>query len=266
MKAIFIFLSIIILFVSCEDVIEVELKDMEPILVIEGVINDVDNQCQILLSKTNNYFGQTPNPKVSEAVITLTDNTGATVNFNETEPGVYLQDIILGNQNTSYTLNVLSEGIEYTANATIPEKVNIDSLSYEYNPESILYEEGWVVSCHFQDPIEFTNFYRLKAYNINDSAKARDSQDIYDDVINNGKIVELPWGYESFQPLDTVVVELYTLDEATYDYYKTLFPISGEGSIMSITTPANPVTNITNNALGYFGAYTISRDTIIINQ
>ena len=59
------------------------------------------------------------------------------------------------------------------AKATIPQKVNIDSLTCLYNPESIFYEVGYVVSCHFSDPEESRNFYRLKTYNINDKQKLR---------------------------------------------------------------------------------------------
>ena len=63
-------------------------------------------------------------------------------------------------------------------------------------------------------------------------------------------------------PGDTVVVELQTLDRATYDYYRTLFPILDGG--LGTPNPANPESNLSNDALGYFGACTISRDTIIV--
>jgi hypothetical protein len=264
MKTLLTFLSVIILLTSCEDVIEIELNYMEPKLVIEGVINDFDDHCIIKLSKTTDYFNQETNPPVSDAAITLTDNAGTKVNFNETEPGIYLEESFQAKPNINYTLNIHSEGNDYVAKATIPQKVNIDSLTYKYNSESIFYEVGYVVSCHFSDPEKFRNFYRLKTYNINDRTQAKNSEDIYNDDLFNGNKVELPWSYEVYQQFDTVVVELYTLDVQTYDYYKTLFQISGGAEMMSITTPANPNTNINNRALGYFGGYTISRDTIII--
>lgn len=266
MKPILFFFSLIILLTSCENVIEIELDYMNPKLVIEGVINDFDNQCIIKLSKTTDYFNQKSNHTVSDAVITLTDNAGTIMKFNETEPGNYLGESGQAKSRTNYTLNILSEGNEYVAKATIPEKVNIDSLTCKYNPKSIIYEVGYVVSCHFSDPEEFRNFYRLKTYNINDRTKAKNTKDIYNDDLCNGNHVDWLWKYNVYQQFDTVVVELYTLDERTYDYYKTLFPISGGTEMMSMVTPANPNTNISNGALGYFGAYTISRDTIIISS
>jgi hypothetical protein len=265
MKKVLSFFSLIILLTSCENVIEIDLDYMKPKLVIEGVINDNDKQCIIKLSKTADYFNQETNPTVSDAVITLNDNAGTIVNFNEIEPGIYFEGSVNAKPNTVYTLNILSGGNEYVANATIPQKVNIDSITCQYNSESILYEVGYVVSCHFSDPGEFRNFYRLKTYNISDRTKAKNSKDIYNDDLFNGNNVEFPWSYDVYQQLDTVVVELYSLDRQTYDYYKTLFPISGGAEMMSLTTPANPNTNISNGALGYFGAYTVSRDTIIIS-
>jgi hypothetical protein len=265
MKTILIFFSLIILLSSCEDVIKIELNYMEPKLVIEGVITDSDNTCIIKLSKTSDYFNPKTNPIVSDAVITLTDNTGTTLNLYETEPGTYLGKSIKTKSNINYTLSIISEGKTFEAKATIPQKVKIDSLSCKYNSESIFYEVGYVVSCHFSDPEKFRNYYRLKTYNINDKTRAKNSKDLYNDDLFNGNKVELPWSYDVYQESDTVVVELYTLDMQTYDYYKTLFPISGGADMMSMTTPANPNTNINNGALGYFGAYTISRDTIVIS-
>lgn len=265
MKPILIFLSLIILLTSCESIIEIDLDDMKPKLVIDGVINDFDSQCIIRLSKTTDYFNQKTNPAVSNAVITLTDNAGTVVKFNETEPGNYLGESIKVKSHMDYTLSILSEGDKYVAKATIPQKVNIDSLNFKYNPEGIFYEVGYVVSCHFSDPEETRNYYRLKTYNINDGTKARISKELYDDDVYNGNNVELQWSNNVYQQNDTVVVELYSLDEQTYDYYKTLFPISGGADMMSFTTPANPNTNFSNGALGYFGAYAVSRDTIVIS-
>lgn len=266
MKQKLIFFILIILSASCESVIEIDLDFMNPKLVIEGVISDYDNQCIIKLSKTTDYFSNKTNPKVSGAVILLTDKTGTEVKFNETEPGIYAGESLITKSNMEYTLSILAEGDNYMAKATVPQRVVIDSLSYKFNPEGIFYEVGFVVSCHFKDPEETSNFYRFKTYNINDVTKARNSKEIFDDDVYNGNNVELRWSNNVYQQNDTVVVELYSLDKQTYEYYKTLFPISGGSEMMSFTTPANPNTNISNGALGYFGAYTISRDTIVISQ
>lgn len=262
MKTILSLFSLILLFASCEDVIEIDLDTIEPKLVIEGSINDMDDQCIIKLSKTGDYFKPGIYPAVSDAVVTVTDDNGRTTNFEETEPGIYTSESIQGIENTTYTLNVWSEEENYIANVTMPQKVNIDSLSFENSPLIMGFDEGYIVNCHLLDPNEHTNYYRMKAYNINDTTKANESGYVFNDDFVNGNNVIIPWDIEAFQPHDTIVVEIQTLDKSTYYYYYTLFSITGDG--FGISNPANPETNLNNNALGYFGTYTISRDTIVI--
>ena len=270
MKNIYIFLILIIIItVSCEDVIEIELDSIEQKLVVEGVINDDDEHCTVKLSKTGDYFNPGIYPAVSDAVITVTENNTEPVNFTENESGNYIAEDLQGKENTSYTLNIMSEGKEYTANVTIPQKVSIESLSFMYSQANPRLEEGYMVKCHFNEPEEFVNFYRLKAYKKGDTTKANGNIYIFDDGIISGNNAVIIWNYEVFQPLDTVIVELLTLDKSTYDYFNTLSRIAGEvvGGPQMLTagsTPANPVTNLSNDALGYFGAYTVSRDTTVI--
>ena len=86
-----------------------------------------------------------------------------------------------------------------------------------------------------------------------------------DDKIFDGNNVQIPLPIKTFQINDTVTVELLSLNKDTYDYYNTLIEgSSGPGGIMSGSTPANPVSNISNGAMGYFGVYTNSSKTIII--
>ncbi|HOY49299.1 MAG TPA: DUF4249 domain-containing protein, partial [Flavobacteriales bacterium] len=60
----------------------------------------------------------------------------------------------------------------------------------------------------------------------------------------------------------TIFVELWGIDKGVYEYYNTLNSILG-GAGPSVASPANPTSNITGGAMGYFSAYTISRSWII---
>jgi len=251
-------------FYSCEDVIEVELNSINPKLVIEGVLNNFDNKCKIKLSKTGDYFKPNDYQLVSNAIISLSENNSVPVNFIETETGVY-ELTIKAKENTKYTFKVVSEGKEYTANVLIPPKIYIDSLSSIFLPVRMGREEGFVVNCHFLEQIGVINFYRLKVYKISDENKANGSFFVFDDKLVSNNNITMPYTFEVFQLSDTVVVELQSLDKSTYDFYYTLSEIAGSsGGSMGASTPANPETNISNDALGNFSAYTVYKDTIII--
>ena len=61
---------------------------------------------------------------------------------------------------------------------------------------------------------------------------------------------------------DEVTIEMQCLDEPIYQYWYTLRTGGGDGN-ENTASPANPITNITGGALGYFSAHTISRQTVI---
>jgi hypothetical protein len=84
---------------------------------------------------------------------------------------------------------------------------------------------------------------------------------IYSDKYSDGKgvVLESP----EFKPTsNTLVVELLSIDKATYEYFYSLRVMLGNGiSIPDFlrTTDYNPKSNLTNNALGYFSAQAQSR-------
>jgi len=264
MRTILSIFSFILLLVSCEDVIDIDLDSIEPKLVIEGSINDLDDPCTIKLSKTGDYFEPGIYPIVSDAFVSITDDQGIETVFEESEPGMYTSDNLEVAELGSYTLQVQSEGEDYMAEGVVPQKVIIDSLSYDIPPMMYEFDEGYMLTCYLQDPAEHRNYYRLIAYKKGAPESFDGMKYIFNDDFMNGNMIFMPWESEAFFPQDTVVVELQTLDKSTYEYYLTLNSLAG--GMFGASNPANPETNLSNDALGYFGAYTVSRDTIVIQE
>jgi len=262
MKTILSLFSFIFLLVSCEDIIEIDLDTIEPKLVIEGCINDLGELCTIKLSKTGDYFEPGIYPAVSGAMVSITDEYGIETEFVEMEQGLYSSESLEIFENRSYTLLVQSGGEDYLAEGTIPQKVLIDSLAFDIPPLMYEFDEGYMVTCYLQDPEAYRNYYRMITYKTGDPKNSDDIKYIFNDDFMNGNMMFMSWEPEPFFPMDTVVVELHTLDKSTYDYYLTLNSLAG--GLFGASNPSNPETNLSNDALGYFGAYTVSRDTIVI--
>ncbi|MFC0874953.1 DUF4249 domain-containing protein [Saccharicrinis sp. FJH2] len=251
----------IILF-GCQDVIEINLDSIEPRLVIDGSITDIDTTLVVKLTKSGDYFDPETYPNVSGSTVTITDDLGYVSQLLETAPGIYSVNRT-GEEGRSYTMKVESEGEIYNATVEVPYKVAIDSVSFEPTPAYMEFSGGYIINCHLHDPANIENYYRLKVYNIDDPAGASQSLKLFDDAFTDGHDVVLQWDVEQFIPLNRVVVELQTLDKSTYDYYFALSSLF-EGGMIGNANPSNPITNISNGALGYFGAYTVSRDTVLI--
>jgi hypothetical protein len=249
-----------LLFSACQDVIEIDLDSIEPKIVIDGALTDISDSVEIKITKSTDYFKPGNYPVVSGATVTLSDNIGNSRQLLEIKPGIYSaywQSI----EGTEYKLEVEVEGESYAGTVKMPRKVSIDSLSFEPTPEYMEFTGGYLINCHLHDPAGVDNFYRLKVSKLNGPTEK--IMYVFDDAFVDGNEISMRWDDEQFFENDTVVVELQTLAESTYDYDRTLSSLFEDGMIGS-ANPSNPVTNLSNGALGYFGAYTVSRDTIVI--
>ena len=142
--------------------------------------------------------------------------------------------------------------------------VSIDSLKLEKGQSQRFGFGGngkrLEIHCFFKDPLE-KNFYRIKIF-TNDSTNLANYR-LFDDQYTNGEITDLQAGRVKVG--DVSRIELISLDKFAYEYYRTLRDLLNSNPIFG-STPANPNTNLTNGALGYFGACTVSSKTIIITD
>lgn len=260
-KKLTVIFSLIVLISACQDVIEIDLDSIDPKWVIDATVSD---SIVVKVSKSTDYFEPGNYLPGSGAVVTVTENSGNPVLLEETSPGTYIKNS-MGMEGVGYILNVEIEGENYTGSVEMPHKVGIDSTSTEPTPDYMEFSGGYLVSAHLSDPAAIKNYYRLKVSKMNDSTNQEKVLYVFDDAFVDGNKISMQWDNEQFFEQDTVVIELQTLAKSTYDYYRTLSSLFEDGMIGN-ASPSNPITNLSNGALGYFGAYTVSRDTLIISK
>lgn len=254
-------------FMSCEKVIDVDLKDAIPRMVIEGNITSDAGPYVVSLSKSGSYFDYNSLERVPGAVVTITDENGTAEILNEVSPGIYQTENLQGIENTNYSIQVISEGETYIAEEYLPVKVDIDTIYYmKDEPGSFGSEDGeetYSIFCVFSDPIETADYYRFKIY-INGLLEEAGfgTYLVVDDELFNGITFILQFRGREVVPGDTVRLELQTTGYNTYKYFSTLNDALNGGGMGS--TPYNPITNMDNGALGYFGAYNTSAKEILI--
>lgn len=263
MKNILFLSTLLFIFAACEDVIDIDLKSTEPYVVIEGHITQEMGKSYVKLTRSTDYFEPGVYPEISGAQVTVSDNLGTIYNLEETETGTYTLPGFYGVENRTYSLKVTIDNQVYDGQVTMPERLTIDHLSYMETPDYMEFSGGYLVSCHVVDPPQQHNYYQIKVYNIQDTNQANQTLVIYDDAFVDGNTLDMQWEQDQFFPGDTVVAELMTLASSTFDYYTMLNSVL-DNSMMGSTTPANPDNNLSNGALGYWGAYAITRDTLII--
>ena len=135
----------------------------------------------------------------------------------------------------------------------MPAVVTLDSL---YTQKSAFGGDRLELVPEYTDPVATGNYYHFMEYK-NDT----ESTDIFirNDRLINGQVVNQPLG-GGFKHKDSVALYLECVDSAIYQYYYSLEQTNNQNS----ATPANPRSNITGGALGYFSAHTSSFKSIIV--
>ena len=253
---------------SCQKVVSIDLNKANPQMVIEGIVTDQSAPDSVVLSKTGNYFEPSLYfPPVPNALVTISDDRGTVDTLKEDNPGTYRSSAIVGIPGTSYMLTVAAGGKVYNAVSTMPEKVTMDSV-YATPFRAFDGDVGYYLYILFKDPPTPGNYYRVNL-SINrplppDSITG-ERYHLFSDKLTNGNEVTLRMRTgRSVVTGDTLTVELLCIDQASYDYFRTLNNILTSDRAPTSLAPTNPNTNLTNGSLGYFSAYTIDKRTIVL--
>ena len=242
---------------SCEDVIDINLDKAQPSVVIEGSISNYFGTQIITISKSVNVDDASNFPAVSGATVTVSDDRNRNYVFSETKtPGTYWS-AFRGSVGATYSLKVIAEGKEYTAKSTMPTPVNMDSIKIVQNNffgDDILSVQPW-----YNDPAGISNYYKFTLYINNVKSK---NIFVSNDEFTNGKVTSADLRDDDIdlKSGDEIEVVMQGIDKNIYHYWNGLEQNGSRGG--ASTTPANPVSNISNGALGYFSAQVVQRGFI----
>ncbi len=235
---------------SCEDIIDINLNDASPKLIIVGEVNSRTSVQQVSISRTVSFASETPFDPVSGADVHVMDGRGRIHQFMEEEPGIYVATNFRGRANERYDLRVQVDGKEFLATSIMPELVTVDSVGTSVS--TIFGEERKFVSLKYQDPIDIPNYYRF-LMSVNGGAFKM----VYatNDKFNNGKYVSedlADFDTELFSG-DSVLVHMQCIDKAAFDFWNAVQSVNP-----GTAAPANPPSVFGDDVLGYFSAHSVS--------
>jgi hypothetical protein len=269
---IYFFLMVAVLALSsCQKVININLNNANPQLVIDAKITDQPGPYLVKLSKTGNYFDPNTFPSVTGAKVTIADDAGMIDTLTEIQPGVYRTNKLQGTPGRTYNLNILAEGKIYTASSYMPPAVEIDSMNISipsggggpFGGGGPGRRRRPRVNTFFTDPAGQVNYYDIQ-FKVNDTIKDSSGRyEIYSDRFADGKQVSFSLRARPI-PGDVVVAELRSIDKATYDFYSTTNDINERDGQLTSAAPANPVTNVSKGAVGYFAAFSLRVKMIVV--
>jgi len=247
---------------ACKKVIQVNLHEASSRVVIEGEITDIPGIYQVKISRTVPYSDDNIFPPVQGAIVQVTDsNNGILYPFVETYPGLYTCKFT-GVIRHTYQLTVNADNQLYTASSTMPAGVRLDSVTFAVNTNLNGKKEINAV-VNFQDPPVPGNYYQFIEY-----LNGRQIPDIFvfENRLSKGRYIEQALYNDSsyLQKGDTLEMKMYCVDKNIYNYFFSLAQIIGNNGGFQSASPANPNTNLTGGALGYFSAHTVSEEKLLV--
>lgn len=250
---------------SCQDVINVDLKNAAPRIVIEGSVSNESDSVIVMVHKTTDYYKPTEIAPVNDALVTVKDSAGNDHQFARIADGVYATVNVKAKPGDIFDLEVSEQGMTYYSEAKMPELVPIEAVSIDKNPDLPTEDR---INIYINDPAGISNYYQVEIFKNDSLLKSGEHFILYSDKYFDGKLNVLPitgrrLGIREFKSGDRIRVRLVNLERSMYDYFDILRNITNEEQVLSASSPANPPNNITNGALGYFAAWSVNEVTVI---
>ena len=278
-----VLILVLILLNACEEVVDVKLNEENlNIYAVEAKITTEDNP-YVYLYKTQVVSSAESYEGVSNALVTVTDNSvpSNTVQLVESSnmPGLYIPEegtVFYGEKGKEYTVSISVENAVLTATDKLNEVEPIDSIQVH---SSLRGDNRFLgIFTYGNEPPGLGNYYKWDVYINNELLNGAEYLVIASDELVDGNYVE---GFEIFTDFhdpnepedrlinlgDTIQVKQTSISEFAYNFYFQMLNQSQTGGMFSVP-PANIKGNFTSNdgreILGLFTAHDVSSSNMIV--
>ncbi|TBN06326.1 DUF4249 domain-containing protein [Hyunsoonleella flava] len=275
-----IFKILVIIFISttsCTDVVDVDVPEAAPRLVVEASIDweksAQGNEQSIKLSTSTPYFDNLSNTSVTDASVKITNNaSNEEFVFVHQGDGIYSTSSFVPVLNQEYTLEINYQGETYIAEESMTPVVDIDELSQArvggFNDDAL------EVDIYFNDPPNEENFYLFR---FEEEGDLLPELLAIPDEFTDGNRMKVFFekeedediGQEEFEPGDIAHIEFYGISKQYFNYIDLLIdqyenadnpfgtvPATLKGNVVN---PSNPE----NYAFGYFRLTQVNKATYV---
>ncbi len=253
MKNLIMVFYLCLLCCSCEDIVDVDLENEEPRVVIEvtGIQQAYSDEVIVRgnISKTTSYYNNSIDYfenaemflELNNQTYPLQNNQDNILQYTDTLPAVYNED---------YTLTVNFEGEQYQATTQLYKTVPFNRIEQTTNS---LDENYTTINAYFTDPAEEENYYYFEFV----SERYGRLADNTDDELFNGNEISTYYADE-FEPNDNIYITIEGISKRFNNYIGLIISESSFSNNPFSTNPVSIRGNVINPenpdkfAFGYF--------------
>jgi len=261
---------------GCDVPIDLDLQQTPPQVAIEALLTNRQGEPFVRVTQTVDFYYEGHATRINDAVVTLRNDLGQSVVFSHyggasaDSAGYYLPPTgFAGQVGRIYTLTVFAGGKTFEATDSLKYVTSIDSLAYRPNrfAEQDPPSDGktYELLVYAKEPQESKDYYLVKYYR-NDSLTYNGDSDVY--VLDDYGVGENIDGVPSailYGDNDRAVIEMFSLTRDGFLFYNDLVTIMNSDGGMFSPPPANPRTNFSNGALGFFQVSAASSRSIVVD-
>lgn len=240
--------------ISCEEVVEVELAESAPRLVVEASLlwpKGTDGNQQLIKLTTTAPFFKEETPPAEAAEVSVISEAGEIYNFEEIDPGIYINEQFVPELNQNYELFITYQDEIYSATESL---IPVSDLQFiEQNSNGGFGGEDTELKVYYNDPAGEDNYYFFRFLFENLTIQ------IADDEFTDGNLSFVYFSTENLVPGENVGLEIQGISENFYEYMfilRSQAGTNGGGPFQTQpTTVRGNIVNLTNPenfAFGYF--------------
>jgi hypothetical protein len=281
MRRLLLFATILLAFTACEKEIDLDYRDVEPVINIEARVTN--EQVYVLITHSRSMNDSVRGRGLAGATVTISHDGQIEPLTYDVRDGYYRPaSEFKGEVGSTYRLEVNLEGRTYTATSTMPAEAPITSTQFMWQPvldNGMLMYEMWAadpepdvrnyywyrMDRRAKDPKvrrkQGVDAYRWNVFDDRGTMDGRLYRDIMcvNEEMMDGEDIEEDQLKSILFDGDTITLQLMTIDLSAYEYYRSL----SVGQRMG----ANPLSNISGGCMGYFTAGSVTHaDTVIYRK
>jgi len=265
------------LMTGCDVPIELDLDQTPPIVSIEALLTDRPGKQFVRVTMSTDFYNQNDADRVTNATVVLHDDLGSTTVFspypgaNKDSAGYYFPPSgYAGQIGRTYTLTIAAAGKTFEATDKLVRVTAIDSLAYRPNIYAVEDPPSdgktYELLIYAKEPQETKDYYMVKYYR-NDSLTYDGDTDVY--VLDDYGVGENIAGVPSdvwYAIGDKAGLEMYSLSRDGFLFYNDLVIMLNSDGGMFSPPPANPRTNFSGGALGFFQVSAVNSREVVLQE
>lgn len=296
MNRLYIFIFVLAIFSSCEDVVEIDNGFEDSQLVVDAWLDNLEREQVVRITQSQNYFDSAFAKSVSGAKVTLKIDGKNDIEFEDQGDGRYTWTPTSGNNigmvGDSYTLSVEWDGDTYEGISAMKRVPVIDSIAQVFEEEQLGFPEGIYAELYATDFIGINDSYWVKTWKNGQLLnKPLEILVVYDATFDSGSNLDgvpfifpirrginpIPDEVDNLDDLpppymqgDSIYVELHSITNEAFRFWVIAQEqmINGDNGIFALPV-ANTRSNMTNlssgdRILGFFNVSAVSTASAVI--